>query len=99
VGPVDAGPHPPPITGHIVRLPSAGPHRTLRLMTDVDLLLAATIARVRMNRPAILFEPPASLAACERCKEAYAEARRTIEQAGGIAKWMERICRPKGARS
>ncbi len=27
--------------------------------------------------------------ACERCQEAYAEARRTIEQAGGIAKCME----------
>ena len=53
----------PPITGHIVGLP-AGPHRTLRLMTDVDLLLAATIAAVRINRSPILFEPPAFLADC-----------------------------------
>jgi hypothetical protein len=42
-----------------------------------------------MNRPAIVFEPPTSLVACERCREAYAQARRVIEQAGGIAKWME----------
>jgi hypothetical protein len=27
--------------------------------------------------------------ACECCQKAYAEARRTIEQAGGIAKCME----------
>jgi hypothetical protein len=39
----------PSITGHIVLLPSASPHRALRLVTDVDLLLAATIAAVRMN--------------------------------------------------
>jgi hypothetical protein len=84
---VDAGPQPPPIIGHIVRLPSAGPHRTLRLMTDVDLLLAATIASMKMNRPAIVFEP-ASLAACDKCQMAYGgqEDHRT---GGGIAKWME----------
>jgi hypothetical protein len=90
---VDAPP-PPSITGHIVLLPAATPHRTLRLVTDVELLLAATIASVRMNRPAIVFEPPPSLVACERCQQAYAEARRTIEQAGGIAKWMEWVARP-----
>jgi len=55
---VDAGPQPPQITGHIVRLPSAGPHRTLRLVTDVDLLLAATIASVRLNQRMIVFDPP-----------------------------------------
>jgi len=80
----------PPITGHIVGLP-AGPHRTLRLMTDVDLLLAATIAAVRINRSPILFEPPASLADCVQCQKAYARASKAIEDAGGIAKWMERF--------
>jgi hypothetical protein len=44
---------------------------------------------MRMNRPSSVFEPPASLAACARCQEAYAEARKVIEDAGGIAKWME----------
>jgi hypothetical protein len=58
-------------------------------VTDVDLLLAATIASVRLNRPAIVFEPPPSLVSCERCREAYAQARSVIEQAGGIAKLME----------
>jgi hypothetical protein len=86
---VDAGPQSPPITGHVVIQPSASPHRALRLVRDVDLLLAATIASVRMNRPTSVFEPPASLAACERCQEAYAQARKVVEQAGGIAKWME----------
>ena len=58
-------------------------------MTDLDLLLAHTIASVRLNQRMIVFEPPASVGACARCREAYAEARRIIEQAGGIAKWME----------
>jgi hypothetical protein len=83
----------PSNTGHVVLLPSTTPHRTLRLVTDIDLLLAATIASVRMNRPAVVIEPPPSLAACERCQEAYAEARRTIEDAGGIAKWMQWVAR------
>ncbi len=68
---------------HVVLLPSATPHRPLRLVRDVDLLLAATIASVRRNRPTSVFEPPASLAACARCLEAYAEARKVIEDAGG----------------
>jgi hypothetical protein len=38
------------MTGHVVLLPSASAHRTLRLVTDLDLVLAATIASVRMNR-------------------------------------------------
>jgi hypothetical protein len=62
--------------GHVVIQPNASPHRTLRLVADVELLLAATIASVRMNRPAVVFEAPASLAACPRCQEAYAEARK-----------------------
>jgi hypothetical protein len=86
---VGAGEEPLALIGHAVLLPAATPHRALRLVTDVDLLLAATIASVRLNQRTIVFEPPASLAACERCQEAYVEARRTIEQAGGIAKWME----------
>ena len=48
------------MTGHVVTVPSAGPHVTLRLVTDIDLLLAHTIASVRMNRPSIVVEPPAS---------------------------------------
>jgi hypothetical protein len=90
----DTEPQPTPITGHIVLLPSATPHRPLRLVRDVDLLLAATIASVRMNRPTSVFEPPASLGACARCQEAYAEARKVIEDAGGIAKWMQWVARP-----
>jgi hypothetical protein len=92
---VDAGHQSrPSVTGHIVLLPSASAHRTLRLVTDLDLLLAATIASVRLNRPAIVFEPPPSLVACERCREAYAQARRVIEQAGGVEAWVERTTTP-----
>ena len=80
--------------GHVVMQPSASPHRALRLVTDVDLLLAATIASVRMNRPTSVLEPLAALAACARCQEAYAEARKVIEDAGGIAKWMEGVPGP-----
>jgi hypothetical protein len=79
--------------GHVVLLPSASAHRTLRLVTDLDLVLAATIASVRLNRPAIVFEPPASLAACAQCQAAYAQARKVIEEAGGIAKWLEWVAR------
>jgi hypothetical protein len=89
---VGTGPPSPSLTGHIVLVPAAT-HRPLRLVKDVDLLLAATIASVRMNRPAIVIEPPPSLAACERCQEAYARARKVIEEAGGIAKWMEWVAR------
>jgi hypothetical protein len=46
------------VAGHVVLLPAAPPHRTLRLVKDVELLLAATISSVRMNRPAAVFEPP-----------------------------------------
>jgi ribosomal protein L31 len=92
---VDVGREPLAMTGHVVILPRANPHRTLRLVRDVDLLLAATIASVRMNRPTVVFEPPASLAACDRCHAAYEEARRIIEGAGGIAKWMERFMQPE----
>jgi hypothetical protein len=90
---VDAGREPPSLIGHVVLLPAATPHRTLRLVKDVELLLAATISSVRMNRPAVVFEPPASLAACARCQEAYAEARSVIDQAGGITKWMAWVAR------
>jgi hypothetical protein len=49
---------------------AATPHRPLRLVKDVDLLLAATMAGVRMNQRLVVFEIPAWLAACERCQEA-----------------------------
>jgi hypothetical protein len=76
--------------GHVVIQPNASPPRTLRLVTDLDLLLAHTIASVRLNQRTIVFEPPASLVACAGCQEAYAKARKVIEDAGAIAKWMER---------
>jgi hypothetical protein len=56
----------PSMTGHVVIQPRANPHRTLRLVTDLDLLLAHTIASVRLTQRTIVFEPPPSLAACER---------------------------------
>jgi hypothetical protein len=68
---------PPPHTGRCA------------LASDVDLLLADTAASVRMNRPLVVFVPPASLAACRRCQEAYEQARKVIEDAGGLTKWME----------
>ena len=77
--------------GHVVTMPSAGPHLALRLMTDVELLLADTIASVRTNERMIVFQPVASVAVCTRCQEAYAEARRVIEEAGGLPAWMEKI--------
>jgi hypothetical protein len=79
--------------GHVVTMPSAGPHLTLRLMTDVELLLAATIASVRMNRPTSVCEPPASLAACARCQQASRRPGRHRGR-GRIAKWMEWVARP-----
>jgi hypothetical protein len=49
---------------------------------------------MRTNWPPILFEPPPSLAECVQCQKAYARARKVIEDAGGIAKWMEWVARP-----
>jgi hypothetical protein len=85
------------VTGHVVLQLGDTPHRTLRLVTDVDLLLAHTIASVRMNQRVIVFESPASLVACERCQEVYAEARRTIEDARGLPAWMAKVTGPAGA--
>jgi hypothetical protein len=48
-----------------------------------------------MNRPAIVFEPPASLAARKLCQEAYAEARRIIEEAGGSRSGWSGSCNPE----
>jgi hypothetical protein len=42
-----------------------------------------------MNQPAAVFKPSASLAECALCQEAYAQAKKVIEDAGGITKWME----------
>jgi hypothetical protein len=39
----------------------------------------------------IVFQPVASVAVCTRCQEAYTEARRVIEEARGLAAWMEKI--------
>jgi hypothetical protein len=50
---VGAGEEPLALIGHAVLLPAATPHRMLRLVADVDLLLAATMASVRMSRPMI----------------------------------------------
>jgi hypothetical protein len=67
---VDAGHQShPSVSGHIVLLPGASPHRTLRLVTDVDLLLAATVASVKMNRPLLVFETPPTWPACGRCQK------------------------------
>ena len=84
------------MTGHVVLQPGHTPHRTLRLVTDVDLLLAHTIASVRLNQRTIVFELPASLARCERCQDAYAEARSAIEEAGGLPAWMVKATSPVG---
>jgi hypothetical protein len=70
--------------GHVVTMPSAGPHLTQRLMTDVELLLADTIASVTAKERMIVFQPVA-VAVCTRCQEAYTEARRVIEEARGLA--------------
>jgi hypothetical protein len=88
---VDAGLRSSSITGHVVLLPRASPHRTPRLMTDVQLLLADTIASVRMGQRVLVYEPPSSLAACARCQEAYTQARKVIEDAGGLPAWMEKV--------
>jgi hypothetical protein len=73
--------------GHVVIQPNAAHTGPLRLVTDLDLLLAHTIASVRLNQRTIVFEPPASLDQCARCQEAYAEARRVIDEAGGLRAW------------
>jgi hypothetical protein len=82
------------MTGHVVTLPSASPHRTLRLVTDVDLPPGHHDRQREAEPTHNRVRAAGSLAACPRCQEVYAEARKVIEQAGGIAKWMEWVARP-----
>jgi hypothetical protein len=44
-----------------------------------------------MNQRQLVFE---SLPDCARCQEAYTEARRIIEGAGGVEAWVERARTP-----
>jgi hypothetical protein len=83
------------VTGHVVTYPGPGPHRKLRLMTDVQLLLADTIASVRMNTRLVVFDPLGPVQACPECRAAYEEARRVIAEAGGLALWTARFCGPR----
>lgn len=78
-------------TAHVVTRPKGGRHQDLRLMTDVELLLADTIASVRMGQRVLVYEPPSTLAACARCEKAYLSARKVIEDAGGLARWIARF--------
>jgi hypothetical protein len=76
------------MVGHIVLLPAATPHRPLRLVKDVDLLLAATIASVQMNQLMIVFEPPAWLAACARARRRTRRpGRSSRRRAGSRSGW------------
>jgi hypothetical protein len=77
--------------GHIATRPGPSRHLTLRLVSDVELVLIQAIADVRMNQPVRLYEP---VSACQSCEEAYARARRQIEQEGGLAQFMEKMCGP-----
>jgi hypothetical protein len=78
-------------TGHVVTRPNGGRHLDLRLTTGVELLLAATIASVRIGHRVLVYEPPSTLAACARCEDAYVAARKVIEDAGGLESWMARF--------
>jgi hypothetical protein len=78
-------------TAHVVTRPKGGRHQDLRLMTDVELLLADTIASVRMGQRVLVYEPPSTLATCARCEKAYLSARKVIEDAGGLARWIARF--------
>jgi hypothetical protein len=95
---VDAGFQTPPITGHIVLLPAATPHRPLRLVKDVDLLLAATIAGVRMNQRLVVFETrPGSRPARGARRRTRRPRRSSSRRAGSRSGWSG-SCSPSGAR-
>jgi hypothetical protein len=55
-------------------------------------MLPATVAAVRMNRRAIMLDPPTFPGACAPRLEASAEAKQIIDAAGGIAR-MELVAR------
>jgi hypothetical protein len=80
------------LAGHIVIYPGPGPHRTVR-MGDVILILADTVASVRMQQPLVVYEPPGPIHECAECWAAYAEARKVIREAGGVTKWVESLVR------
>jgi hypothetical protein len=66
-------------------------------MSDVDFLLAQTIADVKLNHRMLLYEPAGPLTACPTCEVMYGRARRLIDQAGGVEKWMEQFRGPSPA--
>jgi hypothetical protein len=79
---------------HVVLGPARNRHMRVRT-GDVEFLLMDTLVSIRMGKRLIVFEPISPPDKCHACKEAYAEARARIEQAGGIAKWMERFMQPE----
>jgi hypothetical protein len=51
----------------------------------VELLLMDTLVAARRQKRVVVYEPLAPPSVCPKCSAAYAEARRVIEEAGGLA--------------
>ena len=79
-----------PMTGHVVTLPERSPHRALKMGDSIFLLMDA-LTSVRLGARVAIIEPFAPPSVCDQCKEAYAEARRAVEEAGGLASWAEAV--------
>lgn len=74
------------MTDHVVTLPDRRPHRAVKI-GDAMLLLMDTLAAVCAGTRVVVFDP---LVRPDVCDAAYAEARRTIEEAGGLRAWVAR---------
>jgi hypothetical protein len=80
---------------HVVLGPARNRHMRVRT-GDVEFLLMDTLVSIRMGKRLIVFEPISPPDKCHACKEAYAEARARIEQAGGVAQWARSMWEGQG---
>src|SRR6266508_43441 len=76
--------------GHVVTLPDRSPHRALKMGDSIFLLMDA-LTSLRLGGRVVIVEPFTPPSLCGQCKEAYAEARRAVEAAGGLATWAEAV--------
>jgi hypothetical protein len=73
---------------HCVTLPDANtPH--MASTDDTRLLLADLIAATRLGDRAVLLQPYVPPSACPVCVAAYEAAQRILDEAGGVAAWLE----------
>ena len=63
------------------------------------MLLVDALRALRMGERVPLYDPLGPVEACATCADAYAEARRFVESAGGLRAWSESVWSAAPARA